>query len=161
MLFGDTDSCIAHLESEGYIILPPVSNPIKNYKELVKYFYTKVKSHYNIQPSDFNWKMESGYAKTFIKQLSPIGKSNDSNAIKQACIIIDALVEDLSYIEKYYKLDSMRLFIKDNTGWLIERAVSNIKNDSDKIISMYEIDYERYLDMHPLRNDLLEQLSKR
>ena len=168
MLFNDVNTCIAVLEDNGYIVIPPVKSPVKNYKGVVKYFYSKIKSRYNIGPSEFNWRNESLYAKTFVKQLSPTSKSTDSNALKQACMIIDALIDDIIVIEKYFRLTSLKLLIMENTSWLTEKAMRDIQSKVEGYNGMSESEvaemnaaYSLYLDKQPKNTELLDVLNRR
>ena len=129
MLFNDIDSCISELESKGYIVIHPVVCNIKKPVELAKYFYMGVRSHYNIDYSDFNWKLESMYAKTFIIQLSSSSKPNDSNAIASAIKIIDSIIKNIESYDKYIKITTLKLLIMESTAWIVDKAVSDIKNN--------------------------------
>ncbi len=166
MLFNDVDSCVALLESKGYTILPPLDNKIKTPKDLAKYFYNSIRSYYGVSVSEFNWKLETLYAKTFLIQLSPISKETDSYAISAAIKIIDSVIKNIESYEKYFKIKTLQLFIMDNTAWVVRKALKDIDNNMvddtgftteewDAVIS----DYTKYLESDK-NTDLIDKLME-
>jgi len=164
MLFGDCDSCKALLEDKGYIVIPPIESRLTTPKELVRYFYNKIKSLYNIAPEDFNWGLENIYARTFILQLPPTSDIKDKVAYTQAERIIDAVFKDIRSIEKYFKVDTLKLFIMHKTSWLIDRAMNVSSEDTSGYTAedrdSYEAAYESYLSKETFKNDILRKIVR-
>ena len=162
MLFGDCDSCKALLEDKGYTVIPPIDSTLTTPKEVARYFYSKIRSSYNIAPEDFNWGVESMYARVFILQLSPIGSISDTLAYIQAKKIIDSIFEDISAIDKYFKVTTIKLFIMEKTSWLLDKAMHKYRVDSSGYTSddkdIYEAAYETYLADEEYSNSILKKL---
>ena len=162
MLFGDCDSCKALLEDKGYIVIPPVNSALTTPKDVVRYFYNKVRSTYNIAPEEFSWGTEAIYARIFVLQLSPIGDIKDKLAYIQAEKIIDNTFNDITEIEKYFRITTIKLFIMKKTSWLLDRALKASSVDdfgyTSKDKAVYDAAYKAYLAEEDYSNNILNKL---
>lgn len=166
MLFNDESSCVDVLESLGYIVIPPINVKLKTPKDLAKYFYRQVYSRYNISIDEFNWKLESMYAKTFLIQLSPVSKASDAHAMLVAIKIIDSVIKNIKSYEKYFNIDTLQLFIMDNTAWIVRKALYDIDSNNvyDTGFTREEwesvtSDYDKYLESDT-NTDLINKLME-
>lgn len=132
MLFLDEKTAIAFLKDRGYYVCKIYDTTVspKNCVDLTKYFFSMAKKVYDIDYKSILWKVEFSYAKLFIQQMSQEADFKDQLAINQCKYVIDVVFNNLDLFEKYYKIDSLKIFAAEKSYWIIEKCFSL---DNEKI----------------------------
>lgn len=144
MLFLDEETAIKFLEEHDYYVykMYDVKRLPKNCVDLAKYFFSIARGVYDIEYTSILWKAEFSYAKTFIRQMSQEGNPKDKLAILQCKYVIDTVFGELELFEKYYRVDSLKIFAAEKSYWVIEKCFSLDKEGIKKRTGYTEKEYE-------------------
>lgn len=144
MLFLDEKTCIDFLESKGYYTykLFDTSMIPTNPLELVKYFFSKFRSMYNIDYMSILWKSETHYAKNLIIQMSQTGSIKDKVAMSKCKYIIDTIYENIDIFDKYYKFNTLKMLAAESGYWVIEKCFSLDNNKINERTGYSQKEYD-------------------
>jgi hypothetical protein len=172
MLFLDEKTAIKFLEERDYYVykMYDIKRLPKNSVDLAKYFFSIARAAYGIDYMSIKWKAEFSYSKMFISQMSQKGNPRDKLAISQCKYIIDAVFSNLDIFEKYYRVDSLKIFAAEKSYWIIEKCFeldsAGIKNrtgytqsDWDSLYSEYEKSVYNEPDKEKIKQELLKILG--
>lgn len=172
MLFLDEPTAIKFLESRDYYVykLYDTKRLPKNSLDLAKYFFSIARAVYGIDYMEIKWKAESSYSKKFICQMSQNGNSKDKLAISQCKYVIDTVFDNLGVFEKYYRVDSLKIFAAKKSYWVIEKCFEldkeGIKGRTGYTENEFETLYDEYEkaiyvepDKEKIKQELIEILG--
>ena len=144
MLFMNEQDCIKFLESKNYYVykLFDVKLFPKNALELTKYFFSKVMAMYNIDYVSILWKVESSYAKIFIKQLSQNSDPLDKLAISKAKYVIDTVFDNIDLFGVYYKFTSLKILSAESGSWVVRKCFELDENEINERTGYTQSDWE-------------------
>lgn len=169
MLFLDEETAIKFLEERDYYVckIYDVDRLPKNCVDLTKYFFSIARKVYNIDYMSILWRVEFSYAKTFIRQMSQNGNPKDKLAIKQCKYVIDTVFDNLELFEKYYRIDSLKIFAAEKSYWVIKKCFELDKQSikkrtgytEDEYNSLYD-EYEKQTYIEPDKEKIKQELIK-
>lgn len=169
MLFLDEATAIKFLEERDYYVykLYDIKKLPKNVIELTKYFFSIARAVYGIDYMAIKWKAEFSYSKRFICQMSQNGNSKDKLAISQCKCIIDTVFNNLDVFEKYYRVDSLKIFAAVKSFWVIEKCFELDKEGikgrtgytENEFETLYD-EYERATYVEPDKEKIKQELIK-
>lgn len=169
MLFLDEPTAIKFLEDNDYYVykMYDTKRLPKNCVDLAKYFFSIARSVYAIDYTSILWKVEFSYAKTFIKQMSQDGNPKDKLAISQCKHVIDTVFGDLALFEKYYRVDSLKIFAAEKSYWIIKKCFELDKEGirgrtgyTEKEWESLQAEYEKVTHIEPNREKIKQELIK-
>lgn len=169
MLFLDEKTAIAFLEDRDYYVykMYDTKRLPKNCVDLAKYFFSIARSVYDIDYMSILWKVEFSYAKTFIKQMSQNGNPKDKLAISQCKYVIDKIFDNLGLFEKYYRVDSLKIFAAEKNYWIIKTCFALDANGikgrtgyTEKEWESLQTEYERATHIEPDKEKIKQELIK-
>jgi len=172
MLFLNEKMCIDFLEKHSYYVykLYDIDKLPKDCVELTKYFFSLARIVYDIPYESILWKVEFAFAKTFIKQMSQDNNPKDKLAISQCKYVVDTVFNNLDLFEKYYRVDSLKIFAAEKNYWVIEKCAKldgkgirertgYTQKDWDLLNREYENFTHESLDVEKIKLDLINMLG--
>jgi hypothetical protein len=169
MLFLDEPTAIKFLEDNDYYVykMYNIKKLPKNSVDLAKYFFSLARVVYGIDYMSIKWKAEFSYSKTFIRQMSQNGNHKDKLAISQCKYVIDTVFNNLDVFEKYYKVNSLKIFAAEKSYWIVEKCFELDKEGikgrtgytEDEYNALYD-EYEKATHIEPDKEKIKQELLK-
>jgi len=169
MLFLDEETAIKFLEERNYYVykMYDTERLPKNCVDLAKYFFSIARAVYDIDYTTIRWKVEFSYSKRFICQMSQNGNPKDKLAISQCKYVIDTVFNNLDIFEKYYRLDSLKIFAAEKNYWVIKKCFELDKEGikgrtgytESEFKTLYD-EYEKATYIEPNKEKIKQELIK-
>ena len=163
------DSCASLLKKHNHVVkyIPKMTNVIKDYKGLVRYFYYLLE---NIHPETIPFKdeiIDIVVAKAFVKRIQELTELD----LKSSLGMCAKLIEIIFKFEKDFNFDpgtlyNFRIFGQKEMHWVTDKAIS-IYNKALKddliLVAQADKDTEEYEKTHDIKFgfDNLEELLKK